>query len=419
MSVEVYHLIWSIIGSVFLGAIAGIVLKPIFQAYAVQWPAQYSDVSNVVDSSSSRNLGVYFIFRFVPVLLTSALVVGISEAFKLETVWAVTALVGVHLLMTTLSRGIWKDIKNQNPGIKVRRILVHVISALMVAFAAFVPFLLRKYHDVWVPSPDQLKEAFWGSLIIGLIFLLYRNLTKFVENEAVSELSNNLSRISEENMEAIRHWSSEFSVSPRFITSIVATESINRPKTLRVLERVTGTIFGSGSYGIAQVQSKVPIGDVESIRLLCEKYSGFNPSTLGDDLKDLNLRIKFAQHNVGTKFVNLAMSIYQSFRDGSWISSKESDYENDLPVIIHESGEVVDSGLRLIFSVSSDVSQIEVKQESHAVPFVFEGKKFLDRRKYLVDLAYPIVSPLSIRCHSDSNQKKVSLDLQNEWEFLN
>ncbi|WP_404290590.1 hypothetical protein [Glutamicibacter arilaitensis] len=415
LNLESLHIDWPTIDAVLLGVIAGVLLKPVFRAYAVEWPAQYSDVSSVVDSASSRNYRVYLAFRFVPVLLTSALVVGIAEAFDLNTSWAVLALIGVHLVLTSLSPGIWRDVVRQTAGIRLRRSLIHIMSAMLIALAAFIPLWLRKYREIWVPSVEQLKEAFWASLIIGLVFLVYRRLTEFSKDESTADVSGNLKRINAANEKEVMFWSHRYSTSPRFVMSVVAAESINRPRILRMLERLVGIVFRSGSYGIAQMQSKRPVSDSESIRLLCKQYSEFFPSQLGDDFKDINLRMKFAEHNVGSKFVNLALSIYDSFGQGDFYGSRDVDYENDLPVVKLSGSELTKQGLKVKISVSADVSSVQVNSGPNEILLVQEGHQWLNRRVFTFNLMYPITEPIVIEAHSESHDNTVRLEVDSGW----
>lgn len=412
------NLIWETLASICLGAIAGILLKPIFRAYALEWPAQYSDVANVVDSGSSRNHWVYFVFRFVPVLLTSALLVGVNSAFELSSFWSIVALIVVHLAVTTLSPGVWRDVGRQSWGTKVRRVLVHSLSLLTVVFAAVIPYLLRRFTDVWTPSALELKEAFWGSLLIGALFLLYRKLTRFTEAQSQLSIQDILGRISKSNQSLVLKYARQYSTSPRFIISIVATENINRPVVLRRFERAVGLIFPKGTYGIAQIFSENPINDEESIRRLCRKYEGFFPVELDDRFKRVNLIAKFAEHNVGSKFIDQATSIYDLFMEEFHAKSDNVDYENDLPVLMLVNSRVVGAGVQIRFSVSSDVTQVSLECDGVPIGLKREESTWLDRDVHEGMLTCPLSGSIVIRGQSSDYEDEVTLKIDSDWALL-
>lgn len=412
------NLIWATAVSVLLGVIAGILLKPIFRAYALEWPAQYSDVANVVDSGSSRNHWVYFVFRFVPVILTSALLVGVNSAFDLSSFWSIVALIVVHLAVTTLSPGVWRDIGRQPLGTKVRRVVVHSLSLLTVVVAAAIPYLLRRFTDVWTPSANELKEAFWGSLLIGALFLLYRKLTRFTEAQSQLSIQDILGRISKSNQAFVLKYASQYSTSPRFIMSIVATENINRPVVLRSFERFVGLILRKGTYGIAQMYSENPISDEESIRRLCSKYEGFYPVELDDHFKEVNLKAKFAEHNVGSKFIDQAIGIYDLFTADFHTITDKVDYENDLPILILVGSRVVSGGVQIHFSVSSGVTQASLECDSVAIELKQEKNTWLGRKVYLGILPCPLSGSIVIRGRTSDYDDEVTLKIDRGWALL-
>lgn len=410
-----------VVGAVLLGLAGGLLIKATFRAHAHEWPAHYSDVAQVVDSASSKNIWAYLLFRIVPVFLVSLLLLGIAGAWSLPGIVVLCAFLAVHLLTTTLSPAIWVDVVRQRKGIRLRRVMVHATTAVVLAGVTFVAYSVQSQAPFLAPDAEQLKDGFWVSVLVGIGFALYRQTVKFRDQAVKSNRDKNLQKIGSDNVKAVDLRSAQYQTSPRWILAILATESINRPKWWRVLERFWSYFQKRGTYGIAQVLSDTPLTDEQSIEILCKNYQGFYPPESTDPEYDLNLAIALAKHNPGTRFIKLAKQIYDDFDVECFSRSAEIEKVNNLPILCLESSEVSVAGVKLRFSASACVDHLAVRladDSEFVVQASVDGRGLFGRSTVEADLTGPVELPVTVVAFDSDKENLASLKLENSWDVF-
>ncbi|NKG21996.1 hypothetical protein [Paeniglutamicibacter terrestris] len=294
-----------------IGAFGSLLLYLVFRLLKSDWPTNYSDMKNVVDSASQRNAWVYVLLRFVPMYVVSVLVISLSEATGGQRIVALVACAVLHVLLTNFRPQILR--KAFRPSRNRPRYLVAFGSSLTsILLATFFAARTWVYWIPVLPNPGELVQAIWTSIFVGMVVVLLRTVGSFEDNpkkrieRAKHDLGDELQRVIE--IEA-----RDNEVSVEFIRAIILTECIQRPRWIRRLERAKGLISGPGTYGVAQVTSPEPISDELSIKVLCANYAGYYPA--GHDSNGYNhtlLRVRFEDHNPDPVFVEQATEIYNS-----------------------------------------------------------------------------------------------------------
>lgn len=70
----------SVLISLFTGLFGSALLYLVFKLLKTDWPNNYSNMKNVVDSASSRNMWIYLAMRFIPMYVVSVLVASLSNS---------------------------------------------------------------------------------------------------------------------------------------------------------------------------------------------------------------------------------------------------------------------------------------------------------------------------------------------------
>lgn len=411
----------TVVSALLIGFVGGVLLKTTFKAYAHQWPANYADVTDVTDAGSSRSVGVYFMFRIVPVVLASILMLGVASAVGASPLWTLGAFLLVHLVTTTFSPTIWIDIRHQPLHVRSRRILVHLATFALLCVATFAPYIVRQFAPVIVPDPKELKEGFWTAVLVGVVFAIYRKATTFQEEMANAGEPEYLRRVSAKNRKHVRNFAEKYRTSPRFIMSIVGAESINRPKLWRSIERVWGIFHKPGTYGIAQVFAEKPLSDEESIIELCKCHEGFLPSRFEDADKDIILRLQFRQHNRGSRFVEFATTIYNAIARDNLLESSCTDSSNDLAMMSILPVELQDDCIDLQVNLSQEVDHVVMSLAEGGL--VRERAKISDtdwlgRSQVNFRIPQPIRMPLTLRAYDCDGLELDELEIAHSSQLL-
>ena len=89
------------------------------------------------------------------------------------------------------------------------------------------------------------------------------------------------------------------------------TESIQRPKWFRRLERILGLIYRRGTYGIMQVRNDRPIGDKQSIDIAIRNHLNESGNIVDSEGNyDFELLEQYIRaYNPSIAFINQASQI--------------------------------------------------------------------------------------------------------------
>jgi hypothetical protein len=301
----------SILASLGTGTFGSLLLYLVFRVLKSDWPTNYSDMKNVVDSASQRNAWIYVLMRFVPMYVVSVLVASLSETAGGQKIVALGTCAVLHVCLTNfrpqiLRRAFMSSRNRPRYLVAFCSSLASILLATILASATWI------YWVPVLPNPDDLVQAIWTSIFVGLVVMLLRSVGTFEDSlekrieRAKHDLGEDLQRVIQ--MEARQN-----EVSVEFIQAIILTECIQRPGWIRRMERAKGMVSAPRTYGVAQVTSPEPISDELSVKVLCGNHAGYHPA--GHESHGYNrtlLSVRFEAHNPDPVFVKQATEIYNS-----------------------------------------------------------------------------------------------------------
>lgn len=304
-----------------IGMISAVALKAFFVSVQSSWPTSYSDITTVAASRRRRNASIYLLSRGIPVLGIGIIAANWASAINASVDASLLFLVIGHLLTTNLSPAVIKGLRRLPGSLTPNHISLHLISIVLVVVGAAVARALWPNFRALMPDSEELLQAFWTTLLIGMGAVLLKRVSQYstqapdafqlARKDLGVELENKAYELCE-----------EYEVSSHFILSILLTECLNRPRWFRRLEHIKGRIYGPGTYGVAQAYADRPIDDVESIRLLCTEFRGL---VLTEDADELLLRVHFEKHNRRRSFSDQATNFYWHLGGLITTSSQELD----------------------------------------------------------------------------------------------
>lgn len=301
----------SILASFGIGIFGSLLLYLIFRLLKSDWPTNYSDMKNVVDSASQRNAWVYVLMRFVPMYVVSVLVASLAESAGGQTVFTLATCTILHIFLTNFRPQIMRRAFSASRN-RPRYLVAFCSSLASILLAAILAAITWPYWIAILPNPDELVQVIWTSLFVGLVVILLRSVGTF-EDSLAKRVARAKQDLGEDLQRVIQLEARENEVSVEFIQAIILTECIQRPRWIRRMERVKGLVSGPGTYGVAQVTSPEPISDELSIKMLCGKHAGYYPA--GHESHGYNrtlLRVRLESHNPAPVFIDQATEIFDS-----------------------------------------------------------------------------------------------------------
>lgn len=303
----------SVLISLLIGLFGSVLLYLVFKLLKSDWPNNYSDMKNVVDSASRRNIWIYLAMRFIPMYLVSVLVASLSESTGGEVSITLSTCAVLHVCFTNLRPHILR--RTLTPSrVRLRYIATSLSTIALISFATIFAAMTWSYLTPLLPEADEVVQAIWTALFVGLVVGLVRSFGRY-DDSLENQLERAEKELGEDLKQVIHREARRNDVSADFIQSVVLTECIQRPKWLRKIENIKGKFFGPGTYGVAQVPSDSPITDEQSIKLLCQMHKGYYPEIDAHEYDRFNrtlLSVRLERINSSRIFTAQAIEIYES-----------------------------------------------------------------------------------------------------------
>lgn len=188
---------------------------------------------------------------------------------------------------------------------KASQIVLHLVAIISFGLIGFLAGYLSTFKTTQhlVPTPQGLIDNVWSAVIvaIGIVYINYIFKPKDMEIEYIFKKSKE--SIDKQILEEIKIKSAEYRANPILVEAICIIENIQRPKWLRIIERIFGKLKRSGSYGIMQVTLAKPISDIDSIEKSIFEY---HKDTINlQNYKELYDHVK--KYNPSNEYIDLVI----------------------------------------------------------------------------------------------------------------
>jgi len=273
---------------VFIAIAGGFLVEAFFQL--VKYKDSLNNKNPIIYTSSAVNyLSVrqfvsygrrkwlsYFLFRTLPVAVIVLLVVSIEQRYFRVGEPCVYALIStITSLIFRDSLGVFKKKKF------ISERLIHVANVLFVICTGSFVGVISNIVDLSIIAPSSINSLFdnlWSSMVVAMLVLLYFRITNMGSSHDVAENENNIAftnyvvrsfyDIYNNYHESIDLYCKDESCNKLLLYCILVYEDMNRPRVIRKIENAIVTFFKCElTVGIAQVKSKKPLTDIESIKI--------------------------------------------------------------------------------------------------------------------------------------------------------
>ena len=298
----------------------------------VSFVSNYLSVRQFV-SYGRRKWVNYFLFRTLPVAVIVLLVVSIEQRyFKVNQPWSYAFLSAIVSLLFRDIRGIFKKRKF------ISERLIHITNVLLVIFTGISIGLISNAVNLSIIAPskiDNLLDNLWSSMIVAMLVLFYFRVTNMGGSHNVAEDENNtaftnyvvraLGDIYDNYHESIDLFCRDESCNKLLLYSILVYEDMNRPRVIRKIENAIVTFLKCElTVGIAQVKSKKPLTDVESIKIAARILRSTNDCDMYDNAE---IKRVVGVYNSGKVYAQTIVEIMNIIRQDSRIEDVNKLYQ--------------------------------------------------------------------------------------------
>ena len=298
----------------------------------VSFLSNYLSVRQFV-SYGRRKWVNYFLFRTLPVAVIVLLVVSIEQRyFKVNQPWSYAFWAAI---VSLLFRDIWGIFKKRK---FISERLIHITNVLLVISTGISIGLISNAVNLSIIAPskiDNLLDNLWSSMIVAMLVLFYFRVTNMGGSHNVAEDENNtaftnyvvraLGDIYDNYHESIDLFCRDESCNKLLLYSILVYEDMNRPRVIRKIENAIVTFLKCElTVGIAQVKSKKPLTDVESIKIAARILRSTNDCDMYDNAE---IKRVVGVYNSGKVYAQTIVEIMNIIRQDSRIEDVNKLYQ--------------------------------------------------------------------------------------------
>ena len=298
----------------------------------VSFVSNYLSVRQFV-SYGRRKWVNYFLFRTLPVAVIVLLVVSIEQRyFKVNQPWSYAFWAAI---VSLLFRDIWGIFKKRK---FISERLIHITNVLLVICTGTFIGLMGNWFNLSIIAPSSianLLDNLWSSMIVAMLVLFYFRVTNMGSSHNVAEDENNtaftnyvvraLGEIYDNYHESIDLFCKDESCNKLLLYSILVYEDMNRPLVIRKIENAIVTFLKCElTVGIAQVKSKKPLTDVESIKIAARILRNTNSYDMYDAAE---IKRVVGVYNSGKVYAQTIVEIMNIIRQDSRIEDVNKLYQ--------------------------------------------------------------------------------------------
>lgn len=262
----------SVVLSVALGVIGGLLLKAFYSMVRQVSPRSYTYTASHLERSRGKVAVQYAMFRVLPVFVVSLGIVVTAVRLGLDEVVSLVVCTVLFILLSSV-RSIVGRMAAEGGG-SAFHALLQSISVVVTIVVAYCAYRCSSALAIFVPDPSEFVNAVWTAVFVGVVYCFISDVTRrfsYVDIEERIELV--VRDIGGGLWEWARSAAECEGVPWCVIGAIILVEVSERPAWMRYLERLGSGILLNKvtmSFGVTQEQSRIPLSDKEAIlRTIC------------------------------------------------------------------------------------------------------------------------------------------------------
>lgn len=280
-------------------------------------PNSYLSVSQYLSLGKRRWVN-YFLFRLLPPALILILLAGLLNRYLGVNHTALYIFLGATVSL--LFRDLYQIFKANLVSEKI----LHIVNVVLVmAISLGVSILSENINLSFItPSKEGMIDNLWSSLLVAILVILYlrvTNMSNANEDVQLQDLTttnyvlSSYKFIDDKFAIDIINACKKYKSSVPLVYAILIYENMNRPSWMRWFENILVRVFGLNlTIGIAQVRSKKPLSDSESIYEAAKILKDSNDMDIHNKSQDFFTTI--GKYNQGAKYANSVYVVLDKLR---------------------------------------------------------------------------------------------------------
>lgn len=299
--------VWPIVA----GLVGALALLAFYSVLASNWPENYYQSTDRLSFTVSRKFSRYIAFRFLPLIVVTTMVVGVSRSHAESGRQAAVSILVFHLALHVV-RSLVASIRRKGDFVPLAPSRIWVLSFITLGAFASVGTGYTLVVVFRAPTPS-LRETAVAALAAGLatFFIAAAKLLTIDDSTSESLLEVSKRTISPGLEDEIREIALENDVDPDLFVAIMYAENLQRPKWVRRLENAKVMVFHTGTTGLFQQPSRHRVSDVESARAAATKLSGTWPRSAEWLRADWSVKEAAERQNPDRAFADQVAAFYE------------------------------------------------------------------------------------------------------------
>lgn len=287
--------------------IGGALLINLFFAVAkTRWPGHYFATSQILDHAISSSWVRYGLFRTLPPYVLGTLTAAVAMRYGVSAGWTLTICGATHLSSTT-GIAVVHQIRAQT--LRRRLALAHLGVAAVTICALWVASLTSRWWFPLTPGPDKYVEVALTGLVAAIAVHYLQKMTH--QSVDISRIVASITRqIPTDLKRHLSHECARHRVDFDLAYAILITESVQRPRWIRLIERAGGVVGLAETHGIMQSAKLRSSTDKESISAAIETLAGATLRRRMGHAKPAEVEFQLEKHNKGREFQEFASSVF-------------------------------------------------------------------------------------------------------------
>jgi hypothetical protein len=281
-----------------------------YTAVRTRWPAHYASSSDDFGMIVNRTIFRYAVFALGPPYVV-ALLVGTTVRRAGGPGLLVAFLIGVFQVCYLRVRETRWTLRYNHTAMRMPTLALETALAVGALAAATLGGLGPGRLTFVVPPIDEYFKSLWGTILVAILAAIVIAKTR-VQLDVGRLVNRSRKEVGLRLRALARSEATRVGADADLVEAILLTENLQRPKWFRQLERVKGSLFPRGSYGVMQVTADRPISDDESIvRAVEDHLRGSTLTRSGDGYPEYeSLKRALTHYNKDSAFVELGMQIF-------------------------------------------------------------------------------------------------------------
>ena len=304
------------------GCLAALVLSVLlhycYRLIKSEWPASYQSLFESATYRKVLRPVRYVVFRSTPIILSAIFGTVQLERYG-KPVWLFGILLWIFHTLDTNGRALWElryeydENLTKRPRQALYGLMIFGTLIIIQVSVLTTLYVSRNTNVLAILIPDlaDIIVDMWVGIIGIVLFFMFLEITS--RDRSHEDVIDKIRKRTDSHfMRYVKSTVTDTRFDFRLFEAVLIAESLQRPRWFRMLERLKGFVWKSGTYGVMQIRSDRPLSDYESIDKALAEYRHIFIDVLDryDDDWHSDVVTRLRVYNGSEAFIGTVMDAY-------------------------------------------------------------------------------------------------------------